>query len=115
MFTIQLQHLNFFGFHGIHEEEKILGNEFEVHVSVLLEEEQVSSIEHTVNYVDIYKIIKNRMEIPAALLESLAQDLVHSIQQTDKRIRSVSVSIEKKHPPIPNMTGSVSVRYKKDF
>lgn len=115
MFTIQLQHLIFFGFHGIHEEEKILGNEFEVNVSVVLEDAQVSSIGQTVNYADIYEIIKKRMNIPTALLETLAQDLVDIIQQTDARIRSVSVSIEKKYPPIPGISGSVSVNYKKDF
>lgn len=116
MFTINLNQLCFFSYHGVHEEEKILGNEFEVDAAVIFESDaRVTSIDQTVNYVDIYNAIKKRMGIPTELLETLAQDLVDMIQQTDSRIRQVSVSIKKKHPPVTNITGSISVSYKKTF
>ena len=34
MITIHLHHLIFFACHGLHEEEKILGNEYEVNAEV---------------------------------------------------------------------------------
>jgi dihydroneopterin aldolase len=40
---------------------------------------------------------------------------VQEIHEFDNRIRSISVSVEKKNPPIPNMEATVSVTYKKDF
>ncbi len=55
------------------------------------------------------------MNIPAKLLETLAQDIAKKIVDLDSRITSITVSVEKKNPPIPNMEGSVSVNYKKDF
>ena len=116
MITIQLKDLQFFSFHGVHEEEKILGNSFVVNASVSFEESQrIKTLEQTVNYVAVYQIIKKRMELPTDLLETLAQELAELIHAFDGRINSVSVNIEKKNPPIANMEGSISVHYKKTF
>jgi dihydroneopterin aldolase len=116
MFTINLHKLIFFSFHGIHEEERILGNDYEVNVSISINEaSQIDGLEQTVNYASLYQLIKQRMSVPTPLLETLAQDLAMQIHESDKRIRSISVSIEKKYPPLTNIRGSVSVTYTKNF
>ena len=116
MFTINLHNLIFHSYHGIHEEERILGNEFEVNVSLtFITDEYIATLEQTINYAAIYKIIKQRMQITTPLLETLVQDLTEAIRAFDNQIKSISVSVEKKNPPIPNMEGSVSVHYEKDF
>ncbi|MBK8520103.1 MAG: dihydroneopterin aldolase [Ferruginibacter sp.] len=116
MFTINLHNLIFHSFHGIHEEEKIVGNEFVVNVSLsFIAGEQITTLEQTINYATVYEIVKQRMQIATPLLETLVQDLTEAIRAFDNRIQSISVFIEKKNPPIPNMEGSVSVHYKKDF
>lgn len=116
MFTINLHNLIFHSFHGIHEEEKILGNEFEVNVSLCFKaDEPITTLEQTINYATVYEIIKQRMQTATRLLETLVQDLTKEIYAFDNRIQSISVSVEKKNPPISNMEGSVSVHYKKDF
>lgn len=116
MFTINLNNLSFFAHHGVHEEERILGNTFIVNVSLSFNHgEKISALEQTVNYVSVYHIIKQRMSIPTALLETLTQELGQEIYAFDNRIKSISISIEKKDPPIANMQGSVSVTWSKDF
>lgn len=116
MITILLNNLEFFSHHGVHEEEKILGNNFIVNASVsFTADEKISSIHQTINYVSIYDIIKKRMDIPTALLETLAQDIADEIYSFDKRLQAISVSIEKKNPPMLNIKGSVSVNYEKQF
>lgn len=116
MFTIRLHNLVFFSFHGVHEEESILGNRFEVNVELSFDAtEQITALEQTVNYASVYKIIKERMAMPTKLMETLAQDMAQKIVDFDSRIKSIAVSVEKKNPPIPNIEGSVSVNYKKDF
>ena len=116
MFTINLHNLTFHAYHGVYEEERILGNDFEVNVSVSFEaDEPVTSLQHTINYVSIYKIVKQRMDVPLPLLETLAQELTQEIYDFDNRIKTISVSVEKKNPPISNMEGSVSVHYKKTY
>lgn len=116
MFTIHLHNLQFFSFHGIHEEERILGNEYEVNVAVSFEEKgSVNKIDDTINYVLIFELVKQRMNRPTALLETVAQDIVNQVHSADNRVRSVTVSVEKKNPPIANIQGSVSVTYTKEF
>lgn len=116
MFSISLHNLIFFSFHGVHEEERILGNNYEVNVVISFDSmEQITALEQTVNYASVYEIIKQQMAIPAMLLETVAQDLTQKIYNHDNRIKTISVSIEKKNPPIPNITGTVSVIYIKDF
>lgn len=116
MITITLNNLTFFSFHGVHEEERILGNEYEVNVSISYKtEEKITALEQTVNYTSVYELIKQRMAIPAALLETLAQDLAQQIHKLDLRITTITVAIEKKNPPISNIEGSVGVTYNIEF
>lgn len=116
MVTIQLKDLLFFSHHGIHEEEKILGNEFEVNVELSFNaDDRIDSLEQTVDYSSVYAIIKQQMAIPTRLLETLAQHIAQKIHAFDNRILSVTVSIEKMNPPIRGMQGSVGVKYHKDF
>ncbi|MEI8060219.1 MAG: dihydroneopterin aldolase [Ferruginibacter sp.] len=116
MFTIKLTGIQCFSFHGLHEEEKLLGAQFEVDVSVSFPEQRpITSIEQTIDYVNMHTIIKNRMSIPTSLLETLAQELSQLIFESDKRISAIDISIKKLHPPIPNFKGTVGVSYKKVF
>jgi dihydroneopterin aldolase len=116
MFTIHLHNLRFFSYHGIHEEEKILGNEYEVNASVTFKErEAVTELHQTIDYVKIYDIIKRRMEIPIPLLETMAQDLAQQVYDADNRITSIDIHVKKVYPPITNFQGAVGVSYKKDF
>ena len=116
MFTINLHNLNFFSFHGVHEEERILGNEYEVNVEVTFEEKgAITKIDDTINYVKVFELVKQRMNRPTALLETVAQDIVNQVHSADNRVRPVTVSVEKKNPPIANIQGSVSVTYTKEF
>jgi len=110
VFTINLNNLYFFSFHGLYEEENMLGNEFEVNAAVTIEAGQrVTELHETVNYVSIYNIIKQKMDIPTRLLETVVQDIAEEIHLSDSRIRSVNISIRKLHLPINNFTGNASV------
>lgn len=114
--TIHLHKLIFFSHHGIHEEEKILGTEFEVNVALEIHQSQkIDSIHQTLNYVTVYEIIKKRMAIATPLLETIVEDLMNEIHQSSTLIKSISISIKKLHPPIPNFIGSVGVSLKKEF
>src|ERR1019366_732507 len=76
MITVQLHQLLFDAFHGIHEEEKILGNEYVVDATVEFQEDTsvIHSIHDTVNYTDMYHIIRERMNVPTPLLETVVMD-----------------------------------------
>lgn len=117
MITIHLHNLIFFSFHGVHEEEKILGNEYEVNADVQFHEEhaQIHSLCETINYVDVFEIIKDRMKIPTQLLETVVMEIGNSIYEKYNYVRSINVSLKKKHPPIEKIEGSVGVSWHKEF
>lgn len=115
MFTINLHNIVFHAFHGLYEEERILGNEFIVNVSLDFDaKEPINNLNQTIDYVAVYEIIKQHMLQPTPLLETLAQQITAAILAYDDRIGTVSISIEKKNPPISQLQGSVSVAYKKE-
>ena len=96
MFTIHLNNLKFFAMHGLHAEEKVLGNEFEVNAVISFEEKgTITAMHQTIDYVKVYAIIKQRMDMPTALLETVAQDLAQQIYEADKRATSITISIKK--------------------
>ncbi len=111
--TIHLHNLLFHAFHGVHEEEQIIGNEFEVNVDIEFPTNFIiNNLQQTVNYVDVYAIIQQRMMQSTLLLETVAQELSVAIHSLDEKITSVSISIKKLHPPIAHFEGTVGVTFK---
>ena len=117
MITIHLHNLKFYSHHGVHEEEKILGNEYEVNADVQFHEEDadIHSLSQTINNVDLFEIIKNRMKIPTQLLETVVMEIGNSIHEKYNNVRSISISLKKTHPPIEGIEGSVGVSWHKEF
>lgn len=116
MVTINLNNLRFFSHHGIHDDETIVGTEFEMNVSVTFPETgKIISLDQTINYVVIYTIIKEHMKNPSRLMETVAMQVAEDIYKIDNRITTINISISKLNPPINNFTGSVGVNYTKEF
>lgn len=116
MLTIHLHNLKFFAYHGLYEEEKKTGNNFEMDVDVVADiPGAITKLEQTVDYAVVYQIIESRMKQPTALLETLVQDLADKIHEHDSRIKSVSISIKKLSVPIKNFNGIVGVSFKKEY
>ena len=117
MITVQLHQLLFHAYHGVHEEEEVLGNEYMVDCSVDFYEsaEVITHIHETVNYVHIYEIIKKRMSIPAQLLETVAMEIGNDIIREYKDLKVIDISIRKMNPPIEGIRGSVGISWHKEF
>jgi len=110
MFTICIHDLQFISFHGCFEEEKILGNKFTVNLEAETNDNKVEYINDTVNYVDLFKIIKKYMDIPTKLLETVMQHIVLEIFTDHPSIGRIVLSITKNHPPIKDLNGKVCVK-----
>ena len=110
MISIHLNNLHFFSYHGIYPEEKMLGNDFEVQLKVEIEAKgRIESLDQTIDYVSLYQLVKIRMAIPTALLETLVQEIIDDIQVMDSRILSIFISIQKMNPLIKDFSGHVGV------
>ncbi len=116
MLTIHLHHLLFHSLHGMFKEENVLGNNFEVNADISFEPDgTIKHLSQSVDYVTIYTVIKQIMDKPTALLETVVQNLADGIYASDNKVKAVTVSIKKLNPPISNFEGTVGVSYSKVF
>jgi 7,8-dihydroneopterin aldolase/epimerase/oxygenase len=113
MLKIELSNLLFHGFHGVHEEESKTGGDYEVDLCVYLEPRgiPVRHMDETIDYTLLYQLVKQRMERPTRLLETLATEIAQEILSTYQNAEEVSVKIKKLNPPIPFFNGNVSAEY----
>lgn len=107
--TITLQTLRFFGYHGLLEHEKVVGNTFEVTLVIHFPAKEVMTsgdLDCGINYAEVYGIIKEEMALPTELLESLAHRILCRVKAEFPLITEASLSITKLAPPIENFNGA---------
>ena len=111
---IFIKEARFHAFHGVMEQERKVGNEFSVSLSVNItysEGMKEDSLECTVSYADLYEIVADEMKKPRNLLETVAISIGNRIINRFESVSSGSVTIVKKHPPIPGMSGEAGVTH----
>ncbi|MBV9960974.1 MAG: dihydroneopterin aldolase [Parafilimonas sp.] len=113
MLKIELSKLQFHGFHGVHEEETKAGGNFEVNMTVYFNPENipVKHLHETIDYTQLYEVIKQRMQKPTKLLETLATEIARQVLDRFSRIEEVSIAIKKLNPPIAFFNGTVAAEY----
>jgi dihydroneopterin aldolase len=111
MLFIHLHNVQFYSYHGVHDEEKVLGGKFEVNITVRYQPKStpVKTLADTINYVSIYSLLKKRMDEPTELLETVATEVAAEIIQQFALAEEVDISITKLHPPIVAFQGAVGV------
>ncbi len=117
MISIQLQNVQLHAFHGIYEGEQTLGNPYIVNLNVSYEEgvNNFDDIKNTIDYVDLFNIVKQRMQIPSLLLEKICGSIIRHIKHQYPFIREVDLSIHKLEAPIEHFQGVVGVTMNKKF
>ncbi len=94
-----------------------MGNEFEVNISVSIKAPKTKafSLEETVNYAEVYRIVNEIFSVRKNLLEELASEIAEKLKQQFPSIQKAAIQISKLNPPITSFTGSVSVTYNTKF
>ena len=100
---IVLEGMRFYGFHGVNPEERVLGQEYLVDLTVELDlggAGRSDRLEDTISYTHIYRAVREVMEgEPRNLLEAAAQAIAERVL-SDFPVDSVIVRVKKPHPPI---------------
>lgn len=100
---ISLEGLEFHAFHGVYPHERDSGNWFEVNISVETDFTQGAAqdeLSGTVNYETLFKIVKDEMEKPSRLLETVAEKIVVTVLSELPEVNQVDLKISKLNPPI---------------
>lgn len=117
MISVEISDLHIHAFHGIHDGEEKTGSSYIVNLSVKYEEagKDLGSIHNTVDYVELYHIVKQRMQAPSQLLEKLCDGIVRHIKHQYAFVREIQMSVHKLQAPIENFQGKVGVSMNKKF
>jgi len=112
---IYLTDLEFFGFHGVYEAEKKIGNSF--HLDIVIDftppVKRVELLDQTIDYVQVYKKVQSIMAVPTPLLETLVDKIASQILSDHSMADKVFVKITKQKLYIPYFEGATSVSIEK--
>ena len=113
---VALQGLEFHAYHGIYPHERSSGNKYEVDIEVETEFEESAfddDLSGTINYESLYAIVKNEMERPSKLLESVGHAIAQEALIEFKSAVNVEVRISKFNPPIGGVCKKAVVTVRK--
>ena len=110
---ISLEGVRFRAFHGVFDFEKVRGNDFIVDLSIRVpwkEENLTDDLSTTISYADLYEVVKEEMNTPRDLIETVATQIRNRICERWPEVIEGFVKITKEKPPIPDFQGKASVR-----
>lgn len=96
---ILLEGLRFYGYHGVHPEERVRGQRFLVDVLLdtnLRAAGELDDLQATVNYSAVYTTIRSVVEgEPKALVEAVAEQIAAEILSHFPNVERVEVTVRK--------------------
>lgn len=110
---LHLHDMIFYGHHGVHPEERKLGQRFEVDFSFETDPANDTKIKHlsdTIDYTKVYALIKDILEKEEfLLLEDCANTILDTVMQHFSNLISTKVKIRKPSVPIKGSLSSVEI------
>lgn len=100
---IFLRKARFHAYHGVLSQERIVGNDYLVSVDIAYDFEHAmdtDELDDTINYADVYEMVKAEMEVPSKLLEHVAGRIGRNVVSTYPMVCDVKVEITKVNPPM---------------
>lgn len=109
---VSLEGLEFHAYHGVYPHERSSGNKFEV--DVMVETEFQDSAFHddltgTINYEELYAIVKEEMAKPSKLLETVGHAIAKKTLISFIEAKAVEIRISKFNPPIGGVCKKATV------
>lgn len=110
--------MKFHAYHGCLDFEKRDGNTFLVNLILELNTEKAEisdKLEDTLNYQEVYDVVKREMEIPSNLIEHAARRILDALIENFPQILHLNLRLSKLNPPLGGDVESVSVVMRKKY
>ena len=78
-------------------------------------QKSIINLDDTIDYAVLFDIINSTMQQPVDLLETLAQAMAINVHKHFPQVKKVVVEVEKLNPPIDKFSGTVAVKYTKEY
>jgi dihydroneopterin aldolase len=112
MGIIKVENIRVYAYHGCLKEETAIGSDYRVDLKVKADLQKSASsdtLDDTVDYVLLNKIVVEEMATPSALLEHVAKRILDRIFTEDKLVTIVTVAVSKINPPISGDVEMVTI------
>lgn len=113
MDAIEIQGLRYYGYVGYFPEEQVLGQWFEVELSLWLDLSVVGQndeLEDTLNYAEVVELVRKLIETAKfKTIERLNTAIVEAILDF-KQVQKVCSRLVKVSPPIPGFGGQIAIK-----
>lgn len=89
--------------HGVLEQERVVGNDYEVTLRVDYPFEKAlesDDIADTINYAHLSEIIKQEMAVPSKLVEHVAGRIVNAVKRNYPDTLFIYIKVKKIAPPM---------------
>ncbi|HLO46535.1 MAG TPA: dihydroneopterin aldolase [Leadbetterella sp.] len=118
MGQIALEGMEFFAYHGHFDEEQKIGNKYSIDVLIdtdLSRPASSDNLKDTIDYGDVYQIVKEVMSKKHRLLEHVGHEIIDAIGSRFGSIKKVTVAVSKFNPPIGGVCHRAVVKLQESF
>lgn len=89
--------------HGVLPQEQLTGNDYKVSVSLdydISKAINTDNVADTINYAEVYNVIKEEMITPSKLIEHVAGRIAQRLLTQYPSVAAITLSITKLNPPM---------------
>jgi dihydroneopterin aldolase len=112
LYTIELEGIDFYAFHGCYELEQKTGSHFEVSLRITTELGTVAEdddVTKAVNYLTVYEVVREEMQRTQRTIERVAQNIIEALHRHFPQICETECRVTKIAPPLGGKVARVSV------
>lgn len=111
---ISLENIRIYAYHGCLEEEALIGQNYSVNVIInadYSEAAKTDDLDKTVDYTQVYEIVKREMAVRSKLIEHAARRICEALVSEIGMIEKCMVRLTKQNPPVNGMSAEASVTW----
>lgn len=100
---IYINDIRLHALHGVLPQERLTGNDYIINIRIgydiskALDSDDVAD---TLNYAEVYNIVKTEMQTPSKLIEHVAGRIANRLLNEYAKISSIVLHITKRNPPM---------------
>lgn len=111
---ISINGIRIYAYHGCLDEEAAIGGNYIVDVKIFTDYSEAAvkdDLSLTVDYCEVYSIVKSEMAVRSKLIEHAARRIAESLKSEIANVEKVRVKLTKINPPVNGTIDNVSVVY----
>ena len=100
---IYINDIRLHALHGVLPQERLTGNDYIINIRIgydISKAFTTDDVADTLNYAEVYNIVKTEMQTPSKLIEHVAGRIANRLLDEYAKISSIVLHITKRNPPM---------------